>query len=170
MKPSLSLKARALQMLAQREHSRIELRRKLLVHAGRVAAAAEPANDSAFFRRALPSPEQQSEVDALLDWLEAERHLSQARFVEARVRARAGRNGNLRIRQELAQHGLHLTPAEEQALKDSELTRAQQVLERKFTGPADDRAGQARQARFLAGRGFSSDAIQRALRGAGADR
>ena len=40
MRPRLSLKGRGLQILAQREHSRSELRRKLLTHA-RVDATEE---------------------------------------------------------------------------------------------------------------------------------
>ena len=49
-----SLKARALQLLAQREHSRVELRRKLLRHAPRRAAATTPGRQRRR-RRATPS-------------------------------------------------------------------------------------------------------------------
>ena len=163
---SLSLKARALQLLAQREHSRVELRRKLLASASQQAAASsEPAGESTFTRRAPPTAELQAHVDALLDELAANGQLSESRFVEARVRVRSTRHGNLRIRQELAQHGLQLAPEEEQALKDSEFARAKEVLARKFDAPASDAAGRARQARFLTGRGFSSDVVRRVLRG-----
>ena len=41
VKPRLSLKGRGLQILAQREHSRSELRRKLLVHARKPVAEGE---------------------------------------------------------------------------------------------------------------------------------
>lgn len=167
MKPRRSLKARALQWLAQREHSRIELRRKLLAYASQqadTAASAEPADEAAFSRRQPPSPEVQASVDALLGELAAMGHLSESRFVEARVRVRAERHGNLRIRQELAQHGLQLAPDDEQALKESELARAKQVLLRKFGAPASDASGRARQARFLAGRGFSAEVVRRVLR------
>ncbi len=167
MKPRPSLKARALQWLAQREHSRMELRRKLLAHVSRPADAVSGiavAEDSSFLRRPPPSLELQASVDALLDELAANGHLSESRFVEARVRVRAERHGNLRIRQELAQHGLRLAPDDEQALKDSELTRARQVLQRKFDALASDAVGRARQARFLAGRGFSAEVVRRVLR------
>ena len=180
MKPRLSLKARALQLLAQREHSRIELRRKLLAHAVQHAAAsanaesfAEVAADAsadssagpAFSRRLPPTADMQASVDSLLDWLAANGHLSEARFVEARVRTRAARLGNLRIRHELAQHGLQLAPDEAQALKDSEFARARRVWTRKFEASPGDAASRARQARFLAARGFSPDVIRRLLRG-----
>ena len=173
----LSLKARALQWLAQREHSRIELRRKLLAHAAwqlaagakaEAAAAASadaPASSAVFSRRLPPTADMQAEIDTLLDWLAANGHLSEARFVEARVRTRAARLGNQRIRHELAQHGLQLTPDEAQVLKDSEFARAHQVWARKFEAAPADAASRARQARFLAARGFSADVIRRLLRG-----
>ena len=176
MKPRLSLKARALQLLAQREHSRVELRRKLvsyltqqapLATQGGATAQASPhsAEDRPFSRRTAPTEDALAEVDALLDWLTANQHLSDARFVETRVRVRAARQGNLRIRQELAQHGLQLTADEQQALKDTEFARARQVWARKFHAPVSDATGHARQVRFLAARGFSSDVIRRLLRG-----
>lgn len=153
-----SLKARALQWLALREHSRSELQRKLLAQA-RVEADAAP-DDS---ERGDPS----LRVTALLDWLEANRYLSQERFVESRVNARAPRHGNLRIRQELAQHGVALGADAAEALERSEFDRARDVWARKFDGPAGDAGGRARQARFLTGRGFSSDVVRRVLREAG---
>lgn len=154
MKPRLSLKGRGLQILSQREHSRSELRRKLLVHAQKDEAEAGVAIE---------------QVEAVLDWLQANRYLCEERFVESRVHARASRYGNLRIRQELAQHGVALTAEATQQLKDSELARAREVWSRKFGQPAADAADRARQMRFLAGRGFSSEVIRRAVQGAGDD-
>jgi regulatory protein len=163
MKAQRSLRARALQWLAQREQSRSELRRKLLPHAlaedEAAAAAGGPIAELAPAAR----------VDALLDWLEAHEYLSHERFVESRVHARAARFGNLRIRQELKQHQVALPAAAAQALKDSELQRACAVLERKFAQPPSTPAERARQARFLAGRGFSPEVIARALRRDGAE-
>ena len=159
----LSLKARALQWLAQREHSRVELRRKLLRVARQRAAerAAGQATDDSD-AAADPAPE----VDALLDWLIANRYLSDARFVESRVNARGARYGNLRIRQELGQHGALLDAATAERLKDSELARARAVWARKYGGArAVPAAERARQMRFLAGRGFSADVIRRVIRG-----
>lgn len=159
-RPGLSLKARALQLLAQREHSMLELRRKLLEHASKLAAeAAEPTR-----RVRVATPESQAEVDALLVWLQDAGHLSEARFVESRLRARSARYGNLRIRKELALHGLRPSAEADEALAASELDRARAVWLRKFGAPADDAAGRARQARFLAGRGFSAEVVARLLR------
>ncbi len=175
-KPAPSLKARALQLLAQREHSRVELRRKLLAFAVQQAAACAKADaaaetaatasaGAAFSRRLLPTADLQAGADTLLDWLAANGHLSEARFVEARLRTRTPRLGNQRIRHELAQHGLQLAPEEAQALKDSEFARAHNVWTRKFEAAPADAASRAKQARFLAARGFSPDVIRRLLRG-----
>jgi regulatory protein len=161
MKPRLSLKGRGLQILSQREHSRSELRRKLMVHARAAQAEGEDGSESA-----PPAVEQ---VEAVLDWLQANRYLSEERFVESRVHARASRFGNLRIRRELAQHGVALTADAAQQLKDSEAARARDVWSRKFGQVAADAAERARQARFLAGRGFSSEVIRRVVQGANDD-
>ncbi len=157
--PARSLKGRALQWLAQREQSRVELRRKLLPHAA--------AEDAAAAEAGAPPPEllPATRVEAVLDWLEAHRYLSQERFAESRVHARASRFGNLRIRQELKQHQVALSPDAALALKETELQRARAVRERKFAAWPASAAERARQARFLAGRGFSPEAIGRALRG-----
>ena len=158
MKLPRSLKARALQWLAQREQSRVELRRKLLPHAVAEDAAAAAGSPPAELTPA-------ARVDAVLDWLEAQQHLSHERFAEARVHARASRFGNLRIRHELKQHQVVLSPEAALALKDSELQRARAVRERKFAGWPASAAERAKQGRFLAGRGFSPAVIGRVLRG-----
>jgi len=165
MKPRLSLKGRGLQMLAQREQSRSELRRKLLAHARAAqAAATETAGDAG--KAATEEPANaEAEVEAALDWLQAHQYLNEERFVESRVHARAPRFGNQRIRQELALHGVALPPEVAKQLKDTEAARAHEVWERKFGAPAADPAGRARQARFLAARGFSGEVIRRVVQG-----
>lgn len=155
-----SLKARAMQWLAQREQSRVELRRKLLPHAvAQDAAAAEAGSPPAGLAPA-------ARVEAVLDWLEAHQYLSLERFAASRVHARSARFGNLRIRHELKQHEVVLSPDAVQALKATELQRARAVRERKFARWPVSAAERGKQARFLAGRGFSSDVIGRVLRGA----
>lgn len=161
----LSLKARALQWLSQREHSRIELRRKLMRLALQRAEA--PADEAGDGIAADPA----AEVETLLDWLQTNRYLSDARFVESRVHARAARYGNLRIRHELGEHGASLDPATAAQLQDSELARARAVWARKYghqagrDDPPRTAVERARQMRFLAGRGFSADVIHRVMRG-----
>jgi regulatory protein len=160
----LGLKARALQWLAQREHSRVELRRKLLRAARLGDRAAAEAGDDA------EPPHPAAEVDALLDWLATNRHLSEARFVESRVHAREARFGTRRIVQELKQHGTALDADAAERLRASELERARALWARRFgPEPAVDAAGRAKQMRFLAGRGFAADVIRRVVRGGGDD-
>ena len=161
-KPQRSLKSRALQLLAQRDQSRLELRRKLLRHARAAAAEAAQADDSAPEGEAAPDAE--AEVETLLDWLQANGCLSTDRFVESRVHAREARFGNLRIRGELAQHGV-VAPAEvTRALAESELARAAAVRERRFALAPADAGERAVQCRFLAQRGFTSEVIHRLMR------
>ena len=178
MRPRLSLKGRALQWLAQREHSRLELRRKLMRQAradalARLAAQPVRAGDDpdsthqpeADAGSAGPTAASISdEVDALLDWLQSHRYLSEERFVESRVHARQSRFGNLRIRQELSQHALGLTADLSADLVQSERERARAVRQRKFGDAAASLSDKARQARFLAGRGFSAEVIWQVLR------
>lgn len=165
MAPPLSLKARAMQWLALREHSRIELRRKLLAALRRrerdaAAPDADPAAATA------PALDPAAEVDALLDWLAAHRYLSEERFVESRVHARAARFGSRRITQELGQHGVALDAKTAAQLKATELDRARTVWLRKFGAePPSDMAARAKQMRFLAGRGFAPEVIRRVVRG-----
>ena len=159
-----SLKARALQWLAQREQSRVELRRKLLRQARADLASASANRDAGELHEEAVA----EQVDGVLDWLESSGYLSTERFVESRVNARAGRYGNLRIRQELQQHQLALPGELAQTLGANEVDRARAVRARRFAKPPGDAAERARQARFLIGRGFSSDAVRAALRGASA--
>lgn len=175
MKP-LSLKMRAIALLAQREHSLVELRGKLLrlarSRAAERLAQAQAAADEAAGAEAWAGAESESdaeapeaEVEALLIWLQARGYLDESRFVESRVHARAARYGNRRIQQELAQHGLSLDAEAQARLKDSELARAREVWQRKFgERPPEDAAARAKQTRFLVGRGFSAEVVRRVLR------
>jgi regulatory protein len=189
----LSLKARAIALLAQREHSRAELRRKLLriareqraAQQRQAAAAAEPAAGLAAWFVPEPSLDASAEalgevedpddggdadvgaeVDALLLFLQERGYLSEQRFVDARVHARSARFGSQRIKLELAQHGLQLSSDQLALLKDSEIERARAVWQRKFGGQwPEDAATRAKQARFLIGRGFGGESVRRVLRG-----
>lgn len=180
-----SIKVRALQWLAQREHSRDELRGKLLRLLLRRPVRVDERNDpggigtdQAGWRPLGHAPDHPpddpfddptTEVDALLQWLEAHGYLSEARFVESRVHARQSRFGNLRIRQELQQHDVALDADTQQALQRSEFNRAWDLWRKKYDSPAEDAAARLRQMRFLAGRGFSIDVVRRVVK-AGASR
>lgn len=140
----LSLRGRALGLLSQREHSRAELRRKLLTALRRpLEPGAEPEDRSA-------------EVDALLDALAAEGWLSEARYVESRLRTRAPRLGARRLAAELAQQGLKPEGEAWEQVQASETERARALLQRRFgIEPPPDAKERARQVRFLVARGFA---------------
>ncbi|WP_457330046.1 recombination regulator RecX [Rhizobacter sp. P5_C2] len=166
MKRRLSLRGRGVQLLSQREHSRQELRRKLLQHLRKLHSEAE----SGLTEPAEPAEptepiDADQQVDDVLTWLQDKGYFSEQRFVESRVHVREGRYGNLRIRLELAQHGVALDAGTAARLKDSELARAHEVWLRKFGAPAADAAGRAKQMRFLSSRGFSPEVIRRVVKG-----
>ena len=142
--PQLSLKGRALRFLSMREHSRIELGRKLAKYA-----------------------EEGDDVDALLDFLEQNNWLSTERFSESLIHRRGARYGNSRIVAELQQHGVSGEALKElkSGLVESESARAADVWRRKFGEVATDAAGRAKQMRFLLQRGFSQSAVRHAIKG-----
>jgi len=142
----LSLKGRALRLLSMREHSRVELERKLAAHSD--------------------GPEQLRKV---LDELQAKDFLSDERFVESVLNRRSPKLGAGRIRQELHGKGLdsELVGAALDSLKGTEVERAREVWKRKFDAPPQDAAERGKQARFLAARGFGGEVIRRVLAGPG---
>lgn len=137
-----SLKMRAVGYLSRREHAREELSRKL-------AAYAEDAD----------------EINAVLDVLEKEGWLSTERFAQSLVHRRASRQGAARIVQELRQHGVDDNQVAElrDQLRATEYDRALEVWKKRFDVKPEDRAAYAKQARFLASRGFAHDVIRRIL-------
>ena len=169
-------------LLARREHSRSELRSKLMAHARKraqaqavaAARAAELGPRDPWDRAEEQAPPPADfdadtaaeEVERVLDELEAARHLSDARFAESRIHARAKRQGTARIKQELARHGVELDPETARQLRESELERAREVWRRKYGGEAATEASErARQMRFLAARGFAADVVRRVVGG-----
>jgi len=164
-----SLKAKALGLISQREHSRVELRRKLRIwieRRQRVLAEAGVGPGASVASAPVPD---EAEIEPLLDWLAQRDLLSVERFVETRINVRAARFGNLRIRQELAQHGVELDADAAQALKASEFERARSVWSKRFAEPPADAASRAKQQRFLAARGFSAEVVRRVVGGRGDD-
>jgi regulatory protein len=174
MQPRRSLKARALQLLAQRDQSRVELRKKLLRHLRSAAATdrGDPSVEPGGFSETQADAEAAgaaaaAQIDPLLDWLEAEGYLSNERFAESRVHARRSRFGLLRIKSELGQHQVALAPELERALADTELERAAAVRARRFAALPRDAAECAAQSRFLLARGFGAELVHRLMRSLG---
>lgn len=142
-KPSVSLRARALQLLARREHTRLELKRKLAPH------AADPG-----------------ELDTLFEELTARGWLAETRVAEQVIHSRRRRFGSRRIRQELLAKGVaeEVVAAALPQLKESELEAALAVWRRKFKAPPGTNAERGRQVRFMQGRGFTMETILKVIR------
>jgi regulatory protein len=137
-----SLRVQALQLLARREHTREELRRALtLCHA-------EP-----------------EAIEALLDEFQRKGWLSESRLIEQMVAKARGRYGLRRVLDRLQQKGATDETLDEAALamKAQELDSAKAVWRKRFGQPPANLTERARQARFLAGRGFSRDVIRAVL-------
>ena len=113
----------------------------------------------------LEHDDPEAAVDRLLDWLAANNYLSETRFVESRVNARSRKQGTLRIKLELSRHGLALEPAQAATLRETEFARAHALWQRKFGVLASDARERAKQARFLASRGFAADVVRRVVGG-----
>ena len=127
-----------MRFLARREHSREELRRKL------AAKVQEGEN-----------------LDAVLDELAKQGWLSDARFAEHMVRARARRFGPLKLAQELRSRGVHAEDIEagmRGAGADGE-SSIEAIWRRRFRAAPGNERDKMRQVRFLQGRGFPVEEI-----------
>ncbi len=141
---ALACKRQAAKLLARREHSRLELERKLGARS---------------FDADL--------VAATLDELERENLLSEARFAAGYVRMRAEKGyGPKRIRFELTERGVDGAEADA-ALEAAAIDwtdSARRVREKRFGADVpEDFAERARQSRFLDYRGFGGSEIAAAL-------
>ncbi|MFZ9553228.1 MAG: recombination regulator RecX [Limnohabitans sp.] len=136
----ISLKGRALRLLSQREHSRVELERKLAEH-----------------------EEEPGTLARALDELQAKGFISEERVVESVVHRRASKLGAARVQQELAAKGLSaesMSLALER-LRVTEFERARDVWSRKFGESATDPKERAKQMRFLLSRGFAAEVVRK---------
>jgi regulatory protein len=132
-----------MRLLARREHSRVELRRKL-------ATVAAEGDD----------------VEVVLDELAQKGWLSDARYAEQAVRAKARRFGPLKVAHELRAKGIEeetIARAFRSAGEDgaADLPR---VWGARFSAFPSNNRERARQVRFLQGRGFPLDDILKFLR------
>lgn len=137
-----SLKGRALRLLSQREHSRAELERKLAQH-----------------------EEVPGDLAKALDELQARDFINDGRAMDSVIHRRSGQLGSARIKQELAAKGLSGDTVAEAmaALKDTELSRAQEVWRKKFGSSPQNPQAKAKQMRFLLSRGFNAEVVHRTV-------
>ena len=142
LRPPPSLKGRALRLLSQREHSRLELERKLAPH------ETEPG-----------------QLAKALDELQARGFISEERVVESVIHRRAAKLGTARVKQELQAKGLSPEAMGEalEQLRSTELERAREVWARKFGEPATEPKEKARQIRFMVSRGFAAEVVRRVV-------
>lgn len=133
------LRARALALLARREHCRAELARKL-EHAGFV----------------------RDDIAPLLDEFEAKNWLSDRRYAESWVADHRAKAGSVKLAYELRQRGVPdaIIEAVLGENRDSELERARAVWRKKFGTLPEGTVDKAKQIRFLQGRGFNSEVIR----------
>ncbi|MGN6381952.1 MAG: regulatory protein RecX [Dyella sp.] len=140
-RPKPSAYDKALGLLARREQSRRELKRKL------GQGGYEP-----------------DEADAALDRLGEQRYQDDERFAGMLVRNRAGQGyGPVRIRMELKTHGVDDATAR-QLLEDAEVdwhANAAAQLRKRYGGKAPaDFAERTKRAQFLLRRGFSAATVR----------
>ncbi|MBZ1349055.1 recombination regulator RecX [Alcaligenaceae bacterium LF4-65] len=145
-RPGLSLKARAIGLLSRREHTRLELERKL-----------------------TPFAESAEELAKVLDELSKKGWQSDERYAQGWVHRKAALHGAARIAQDLRLRGISASQVAQaqELLKSTELDRARAVWQKKFAqAPKQGEAAEyARQGRFLLSRGFSSDVVHKILGG-----
>ncbi len=135
------IRAKGLELLARREHSRLELRQKLI-------------------QRGYPA----EAVAAALDQLVAERLLDESRYAEIYASSRADKGyGPLRIARELRERGIpdELTDAAIAALDEFWMPKLRELHRKRFKSqiPADA-AGRIQQTRVLRQHGFTLDQIK----------
>ncbi len=148
MPPGPSLKTRALAHLARREHSRLELEKKLAPHA-----------------------QGSEELARLLDDLEQCGILSSARMVEHVIHLRKSRFGSQRIVRELREKGIpeNLIAAQLPNIREAEQLGAHEVWRKKFGVIPANAKEWGRQMRFMRSRGFAPETISSVLRHAEED-
>lgn len=136
-----AVRAQAVRLLARREHSRVELARKLEAK----------GHDSDVATRVVGQ-------------LACQGLQSDRRFTEAFVRSRIGRGqGERKIRADLHARGIDDATADPFMADVSWIEVATGAIDKRFTEKPADRNEWARRARFLAARGFPSDVVATAL-------
>lgn len=141
---TLSLKGRALRLLAQREHSRLELERKLAAHVA-----------------------EGDDLAAVLDELEAKNFINPERVAQSVAYRRGSKLGTARVVQEMRSKGLHedTVRAATQELRATEWPRAHAIWRQRFGAPAETPQEKLKQMRFLASRGFSGEVVRKVVAG-----
>ena len=140
------IRHKGMDLLARREHSRLELARKLLQR----------------------FPDESSLIDEVLDGLQADNLQSDLRFAESFLRARVSRGqGPQRIIVELQQRGVS-TSNIDVVLQECDVdwyAQAAAVFSRKYPGKIQGFSERAKCRRFLQYRGFDMEQINTVMKG-----
>jgi len=137
----LSLRARALGLLARREHSAKELQRKLTPHVA-----------------------EGDDLEALLQDLIKRGWISDERFAELVVNAKQSRFGSRKLAHELREKGVDEDLVVQATTTIDDLQNAKVVWQKKYGKSPANRNEWAKQARFLQSRGFGFDVIKQVLK------
>ncbi|WP_062744169.1 regulatory protein RecX [Erwinia persicina] len=152
---------RAMRILAMRDHSEAEFRRKLQISSER---AAQFAKQQAAKPDAQPEPLAPEEIDRVVEWCYQHNWLDDTRFAERYVAGRSRKGyGPQRIRMELGQKGIDKTLIDN-ALFAAEIDWQKEAFaraERKFGLPLPTEwKEKAKVQRFLMAKGFFMEDIR----------
>ncbi|MCB6184819.1 recombination regulator RecX [Leeia sp. TBRC 13508] len=141
-KKTISLEARAINLLSRREYSKAELTQRLRAHANST-----------------------EELEAVVNKLEQRKWLSDERAAEQWVQAKSSKYGDRYLKQLMREKGIDASLANDtiQDSADDEKARVKQVWLKKFGQKPDSPQDKMKQMRFLASRGFSMSSIQYVL-------
>lgn len=147
------IRVRAITYLSRREYSRVELCKKVMLSLRGFGCEGVPDNDLTI-------------VNEILDDLTRQNWQSDERVAVSAARTKGERFGAARVKHELKQQGLssELIAAQVDELKQTEYARALAVWRSKFGTPPVDLKEKAKQIRFMAGRGFDFDVINRIIK------
>jgi regulatory protein len=146
IKPQVSLRQRALDYLAKREYSVVELAQKLSTVAKQYELDTE-------------------EIPGILEDFKKRNWVSDTRFTEQILHARKSKFGSARIAHELREKGIsdELISEAVQDVKENELANAKAVWRKKYNATPSSREEWAKQARFLQSRGFGFEIIKKVI-------
>jgi len=133
-----------MRLVARREHTRLELTKKLIVRG---------------FER--------GDVDTLLNYFEEKGWLDERRYIDIFLRAKRCRYGSLKLIRELEVRGISRDLIEEvrPGIQSGELDAAQGVWQKRFGVQPKNSTELAKQIRFMQSRGFEQEVIKSVVNG-----
>ena len=133
-----------MRLVARREHTRLELTKKLIVRG---------------FGR--------GDVDTLLNDFEEKGWLDERRYIDIFLRAKRCRYGSLKLIRELEVRGISRDLIEEvrPGIQSGELDAAQGVWQKRFGVQPKNSTELAKQIRFMQSRGFEQEVIKSVVNG-----